>query len=145
MQHDKHVEDRPLAATPLETGMGISIYYSARRSRELSEAEQARIRRVVDAHSARGRIDEYEQAGIGWNGEGELCLYRPPFDSSDILLEGATKLTDTTEDVFWDALQHWCRALSEIRRLLPDAAWEVHFDDHEIPWDEARQEYDPSM
>lgn len=125
--------------------MGMSIYYSARRSRELSEAEQARIRRVVDAYSVGRRIDEYERTGIGWNGEGRLCLFSPPFDSSDILLEGATKLPDTTKDVFWDALQHWCRALSEIRRLLPDAVWNVHFDDHEIQWDEGRQEYDPTM
>jgi hypothetical protein len=125
--------------------MGMSIYYSARRPGELSEAEQARIRRVIDAYSVGGRINEDEQTGVGWNGEGELCLYRPLFDLSDILLEGATKLPDTTEDAFWDALQHWCRALSEIRRLLPDAVWHVYFDDYEIPWDDGRQEYDPSV
>ena len=124
--------------------MSMSIFYTARRPCELSKAEQTGIERVIERYSVKEQIDEYNRTGVGWNGE-NICLYRPPFDSLDVVLEGATKLPDSTEDVLWDAVQHWCRAVSEIRRLLPEADWHVSLDDHEIQWDENRQEYDPSM
>jgi hypothetical protein len=127
-----------------ESRMSVSIYYTARRRCELSMAEQAGIARVIDRYSVKEQIEEYHRTGVGWNGE-DLCLYAPPFDSPDVMIEGATKLPNTTEDVFWDAVRHWCQALSEIRRVLPDAVWDVHVDDHEIPWDELRQEFDPSL
>ncbi len=123
--------------------MSVSIYYTARRPRELSKAEQLGIERVIDRYSVKEQIDEYLRTGVGWNGE-DFCLYRPPFRSPDVVLNGATKLPGSTEDVFWDAVQHWCQALSEIRRLLPDASWDVHVDDHEIQWDESKQVFDPS-
>jgi hypothetical protein len=124
--------------------MSVSIYYTAKRHCELRKAEQTGIERVIDRYSVKEQIDEYNRTGVGWNGE-NICLYAPPFDSPDVLLDGATKLPDSTEDVFWDAVQRWCQALSEIRRLLHDADWQVHLDDHEIQWDESRQEFDPSM
>ena len=124
--------------------MSVSIYYTAKRPYELSKGEQAGIESLIDRYAVREQIDEYHRTGIGWNGE-DFCLYAPPFESPDVVLAGATKLPDSTEDVFWDAVQHWCKALSEIRRLLPEAVWDVHVDDHEIQWDEARQEFDPSM
>jgi hypothetical protein len=77
-----------------------------------------------------------------WNGE-DFCLYQPPFDSPDTVLEGATRLPDQDEDIFWVAVRHWCQALSEIRRLLPDAEWDVHVDDLDIFWDAERQVFDP--
>jgi hypothetical protein len=29
--------------------------------------------------------------------------------------------------------------------MLPDADWRVHVDDHDIRWDDDRNEYDPSV
>jgi hypothetical protein len=57
----------------------------------------------------------------------------------------ATKIPDNSEEAIWIGVQHWCEALSELRRAIADAEWRVHVDDHDIVWDEARQEYDPSI
>lgn len=63
----------------------------------------------------------------------------------DMVFEGATKLTLCDEEAFRVSIEYWCRLLSEIRRLLPDAAWRVHVDDADIVWSEATQEFDPSV
>jgi hypothetical protein len=133
-----------LTTTHMEPRMSISIYYTATRPCELSEAEQTGIERAIERYSVKEQIDDYHRTGVGWNGE-DICLYAPPFNSPNVVLEGATKLPDNNEDVIWDAVQHWCRALSETRRLLPDAVRHVHVDDHDIQWDESRQEFDASM
>ena len=36
----------------------------------------------------------------------------------------------------WAAVQYWCRLLSEARRALPGADWQVRVDDRDMPWDE---------
>ena len=89
--------------------MGVSIYYTARRSRDMSESEREAIMEVVRGHSVANEIDEYSQSGSGWNGE-DFILYSPPFDSPDTILEGATKLPDQTDDATWTAIRHWCKA-----------------------------------
>jgi hypothetical protein len=122
--------------------MSISIYYAATRPYALTEAEQAQMKAIVDTYSVRGAIDEYNRTGVGWSGE-DFCLYAPPFDTPNTILEGSTKLPLDDEDTFSVALRHWCAALLELRRLLPDADWRVHLDDHEIPWDENQQAFDP--
>ena len=63
----------------------------------------------------------------------------------DIVFEGATKLPDNSEEAMWTGVQHWCAALSEFRRVLPGAKWQVTVDDHELTWDESTQSYDPAV
>lgn len=125
--------------------MSISIYYSARRATPLTAAERALISRVEAKYAVEAQITQYNQTGEGYNWE-SLCIY----DANDptepnVIFEGATKLPDNSEDAVWDGLQHWCKALTEIRLGLASAAWEVHVDDHEILWVEATNEYDPSQ
>ena len=43
----------------------------------------------------------------------------------------------------WVGVQHWCSVLTEIRRVLHNADWDVRVDDHSIQWDEDAGEYDP--
>jgi hypothetical protein len=62
-----------------------------------------------------------------------------------VVFEGATKLPLCTEDAFWAAIQYWCRLLSEVRRVVPGATWQVHMDDHNIAWVEELQAFDPSL
>ena len=123
--------------------MGISIYYSVTRSTPLTEQEREAVQAVAARYSVGDQFEEHHRTGIGWEGE-DFCLYAPPFDSPETILEGATKLPMNSEDVFWEAIQHWCRALSEIRHLLDDADWHVHIDDHEIRWDEQLSAFDPT-
>jgi hypothetical protein len=122
--------------------MGISIYYAAHRPVPLTQGEREAVDEIVRRYSVADRIDDYHRTGLGWNGE-DFCLYDPPFDTPDTVLEGATRLPDQDEEVFWVAVRHWCEALSEIRRLLPDADWHVHVDDLAIFWDIGRQAFDP--
>jgi hypothetical protein len=123
--------------------MSVSIYYSARRSTALTEQEQEAVRDVISRYSVADQVEEYLQTGYGWRGE-DFCLYAPPFDSSDTILEGATKLPGHTDDAMWTAILHWCKALSEIRHILLDAVWDVHVDDDDIVWNDQQQAFDPS-
>ncbi len=108
----------------------------------MADAERMAIEEVVEKYSVKEQIEEYHHTGTGWQGD-DFCVYDEPFDSPDTIFEGATKLPDDSEDSMWEAVQRWCNALSEIRRILPDADWQVHVDDHDIQWDEAGQVYDP--
>jgi hypothetical protein len=122
--------------------MGISIYYTARRSTALSELEREAVSKVVHRYSVADQINEFDRTGSGWSGE-DFCLYVPPFDSPDTILEGATKLPSHTEEELRIAVEHWCRALSEIHRIVPDADWHVHVDDEDIEWSHEQQAFDP--
>src|SRR4051812_34844377 len=125
--------------------MSISIYYSARRSTPLTDAERSRITRLEATYAVETQIDDYNRTGDGYNWE-SFCIYDPDDPTEpDIIFEGATKLPDNSEHAVWDGLQHWCRALTEIRHVLAGANWDVHVDDHDIPWIDATNEYDPSQ
>ena len=128
---------------PLKS-MSISIYYSAARSTPLTDVESSAIDAVVEEYSVDDQITAREQTGVGPNWE-SFCVYdRDDAIIADAIFVGATKLPDNSEDAMWVGLQHWCKALSAIRRVLPNADWHVHIDDHDMQWDDAKQEYDPS-
>ena len=122
--------------------MSISIFYTAVRRHGLTDAEQSAIAAVRSKYSQHDQIEKYLSTGEGLNWE-SFSFYDPPL-SSGAIIEGATKLPDNSEDASWIGVQHWCKALSELRRAIPDAIWRVHVEDHDIPWDEGQQEYDPT-
>lgn len=125
--------------------MSISIYYTARRSRPIDETALAQITEVETKYGVEDKIENYLQTGNGYNWE-SFCIYDPNDPSEpDVVFEGATKLPDNSEDAVWDGLKHWCSALTEIRRIIPDADWNVRVDDHEIHWNDARGAFDPSQ
>lgn len=97
---------------------------------------------ITQRFSVDDLIENYIRSGQGLNWE-SFCLVDGP-TTSEIILAGATKLPDNTQDAMWTGIQHWCAALSEIRRAVPDAAWSVAVDDHEMTWDESTQNYDPA-
>ncbi len=111
--------------------MGMSLYYTATRATPLTEAERSAILGAVAAHPA---------PRAQWE---DFCLYNPPFDAPDTILEGATGLPMRSAPTLRDALQHWCALLTALRRLVPDAEWSVSMDDHPIPWDDNLQAFDP--
>ena len=123
--------------------MSVSIYYLARRDTPLNESEEKRIAVVVGGYSVAAEIEEYGRTGSGWSGE-DFGLYEAPFDAPDTVVEGSTKLPLDSEEAFEEAVRHWCRALSELRRIIPDADWHVHIDDYTIEWDEASRSFDPA-
>jgi hypothetical protein len=125
--------------------MSISIYYTARRPTPLSGTERAEINEITKKYSVEKEIERYLQTGDGHNWE-SFCIYDPKNPSEyDVVFEGATNLPDNSEDAIWIGVQHWCSALTEIRKVIPDASWDVHVDDHEIQWDHHAGVFDPSQ
>ncbi len=125
--------------------MGVSIYYSASRLRPLTAAERTGIDAVIARYPVEALIAECGVAEGEYSGEA-FRVY--PFDGDTepgVVFEGAAKLPLCSEEVFWAALQYWCRLLSELRHVVPDANWRVHVDDHDIAWVEELQAFDPSV
>jgi hypothetical protein len=125
--------------------VGVSIYYTASRAQPLSSVEQAAIDAVVARYPVEELLAECGVAEEEYNGEG-FCVYSTEDPAEPgVVFEGATKLPLCTEDAFWAALQYWCRLLSEVRRVVPGATWQVHVDDHDIAWVEGLRAFDPSV
>ena len=123
--------------------MSVSIYYAARRTQPLTEAEISVVEQITQKHSVDAQIEQYLQTGRGLNWE-SFCWYKH-HSAADVVLEGATKLPDKTADAMWIGIQHWCAALSEVRHAITGLVWIVSVNDHEIKWDEQRQLYDPTV
>ncbi len=124
--------------------MGVSIYYSASRPEPLSAAERSAIEVAVARYPLAAVLEECGVAEGEFDGE-DFCIY--PADAGTepgVVFEGATKLPLCSEDAMWAAVQHWCRLLSDVRRVVPGAAWHVHVDDHDIPWAEELQAFSPA-
>jgi hypothetical protein len=124
--------------------VGVSIYYSARRTRPLSPVEWAGIDAVVARYPFEALLAECGVAPGEYNGEA-FHIYPTDEDTEPgVVFEGATKLPLCTEYAFGAAIRYWCRLLSEVRRVVSGATWRVHIDDHDIAWVEELQAYDPS-
>lgn len=122
--------------------MSTSIFYSAVRAHDLTETERQAVAAIKWKYSVNDQIEEYLRTGSGPNWS-SFIFYDHDL-SSGAIIEGTTELPDNSEEAIWIGLQHWCKALSELRRLIPDADWHVHVEDHNIDWDDTRQEYDPT-
>ncbi|GAA2368252.1 MULTISPECIES: hypothetical protein [Streptomyces] len=104
--------------------MGVSIYYQARRSTPPTEAETAEVARIAAAH----------QASFPYEDEESLYLYDHDGSDPDEILAGSTKLP-LAPDRLLPVTAHVLASVTELRRALPDAEWQVHIDDVDIPWD----------
>ena len=122
--------------------MGISIYYEAKRTTPISLAEKEAVNRLVDKFSVDKAIEKYIETGEGLNWE-SFGFYDEPC-APGIILNGSTQLPDNTENAVWVGIQHWCAALTEIRRVVKDAVWDVRVEDYKLHWDESAQKYDPA-
>ena len=124
--------------------MSVSICYTARRKSRPSPTEQKAIDAAIAKFAIEDQLEDFLRSGQGYNWE-SFCLYDPNTPSAPgVIFEGATKLPDNSEDAMWIGIQHWCRLLTVIRHALPNADWHVHVDDHDMYWDAAVGEYDPS-
>ncbi|MBO2451363.1 hypothetical protein J4573_30030 [Actinomadura barringtoniae] len=107
--------------------MSVSIYYTAIRAQSLTEAEQATIAALIANHDP----DRFADSGESF------CVYDNPQPGE--VFAGSTALPLSEEAA--EALFHWTDLLSAIRRALPDAEWNVHVEDQDLPWDEGQQAY----
>ncbi len=121
--------------------MSVSIYYKVVRAAPLTDAERKTIDGLVEKYSVDNDIEEYLKTGQGLNWES--FSFSDPVEPK-VVLAGSTALPNNTEDATWIGVQHWCKLLSEIRRVIPNAIWNVHVEDHEMQWDSKALAYDPS-
>lgn len=106
--------------------MSVSLYYNARRATPLTATETAAVERITAAHLASFPYDDEES----------LYLYAPAGCEPDEIIAGSTKMPRVFERLM-PVIDHVLDSVTELRRTLPGAAWEVHMDDVEFPWDEA--------
>ena len=123
--------------------MSVSIYYSAKRAHPLEDAERVAVHALIHEYSVEALQEEHAQLRLNWE---SFCVYNPADPTEPgVVFEGATKLPDNSEDGLWLGVRHWAALLSRIRRLLHDADWNVHVDDHDLVWDDVSREYDPTQ
>lgn len=105
-------------------GMGVSLFYGARRAVPLSHAEQFTVDHVLDEFNSTAPIIECEPLGF----------YTRVVPGE--VLAGATKLPlgDLEPEALQELIQHWLACLSALRRAVPDADWDVRLDDLGLPW-----------
>ncbi len=113
--------------------MSTSIYYRAVRSTPLTRFEEERVAEVVNRCNESFPFD-YE----------ELCFYCSGDGDAEEVLNGSTKISPEPDEMM-TSIAHWCHALTDLRRVLPDAEWTVHLDDIDIEWSEGRGYSLPGM
>ena len=114
--------------------MSVSLYYSARRTTPLTEAESASVERVVAAHMASFPYDDEES----------LYLYNGPAAGQDEVIVGSTKMPSDPGRLL-PVIAHVLDSVTELRRAVPGAEWRVHMDDLDVPWDESEGYSLPGM
>ncbi|MFI9741103.1 hypothetical protein [Streptomyces sp. NPDC052494] len=114
--------------------MSVSLYYSARRTTPLTEAESASVARVVADHMASFPYDDEES----------LDLYDPDASEPEEIIAGSTKMPFDPGHLM-PVIAHVLDSVTELRRAVPDAEWRVHMDDLDVPWDETEGYALPGM
>ena len=112
----------------MEIKMSVSIYYSAERKNPLSADENKKIGEV---------IEEYSNSYPYKDTEEDLYVYEYDKSEPEVVFRGSTKLplSDNIEETII-AVTHWAACLSDIRRIVSDAQWEVNMDDTYLLWDD---------
>ncbi|GKV56649.1 hypothetical protein NCCP2222_25960 [Sporosarcina sp. NCCP-2222] len=122
--------------------MSVSIYYTARRTQKITQAEQEAINQLLVRYSVDEEMDEYVNGGEGHNWA-SFSIYDPKNPTEpDVIFEGSTELPNNSEDAIFDGVDHWASLLADIRNVLKGAEWHVHIDDHDLVWDEEKFDYD---
>jgi len=101
--------------------VSISIYYEVKRKNEVSEQERVEIQAVIDKYSVNKDIVSYLQTGEGLNWESFDYIFNSEpsgLFKKGTMFSGFTKLPDNSEDATWIGVQHWCKCLTEIRKIL---------------------------
>ncbi|MDV5143823.1 hypothetical protein R1T08_05925 [Streptomyces sp. SBC-4] len=114
--------------------MSVSLYYSARRTTPMTEAESVSVARVVAAHMASFPYDDEES----------LYLYDGPAVGREEIVVGSTKMPFDPGRLL-PVIAHVLDSVTELRRAVPGAEWRVHMDDLDVPWDEAEGYSLPGM
>ncbi|RKS74277.1 hypothetical protein BZB76_2787 [Actinomadura pelletieri DSM 43383] len=137
--------------------MGVSLYYTARRERDLNERERDRVAEIVEEEN-RELLDRLNQRLPGWKDDGtvpasvtdakEVCegfgFYGDASNDQGVILDGSSKIShgQCGAPFMFEQLEHYMRStLGRLRSALPDADWDAHVDGHALIWDEENSRY----
>jgi hypothetical protein len=117
-----------------------TLYYTAKRNSPLTKEEIQLIDDLVKKYS------DDEILELTHEGGGETFSFYPQEKSSEIILEGSTKLPvgfvpHRSEDVFLVA-DNWLSLLAHIRDLIPVDEWDVRLENDKFLWNPDTKEYD---
>lgn len=104
--------------------VSVSLYYTARRTTPLSDAEHTAVGQVVDTYNANAPFSLEEEG-----------LYLYDRLEPGTALDGSTKLP-AADDRAVPSLVHWLAAVTALRSAVPGADWSFTLDDYEIEWDD---------
>ncbi|EEN8115546.1 hypothetical protein ACJMPF_003508 [Salmonella enterica subsp. enterica serovar Newport] len=103
--------------------MGISIYYSAERTHQLSEKENEEVQSIIKKHNEAFPYKDIAET---------LYIYEDI--EPKYILDGSTKLNIDNEEMLLESIDYWLNALTELTLFLPDAVWSVNIDDNNANW-----------
>lgn len=137
--------------------MGVSLYYTAYRDRELSPGERTEVEALADQGTSE-LMGELRTRMPGWRRQSvipadmvdseELCeglaFYPSSTLESGVVLRGASRVShaETGVEPMRLRIEFYLRLLARIRAVVPDAQWHVHLDDVDLVWNEETREYD---
>ena len=111
--------------------MSISLYYSFVHECDLTES--AMMKEIAIAWSR--EFDDKPNEPLFW--------YPPEAVQNGYLHSGSTTLPGNMKRA-WVAIVVGCSLLSSLRREHGGLQWSVAVDDHECPWREDDQQFDPN-
>ena len=120
--------------------MSVSIYYNIKRNQGLSQDEERCVQVIKEKYSVDDKVEAFSLKGEGANWSPFFFYPKDKLESGEILA-GSTELPDTTEEVMIEGAKHFLKALSEIRRCIPDAQYDISINDAEVTRDEKNSEY----
>jgi hypothetical protein len=69
-------------------------------------------------------------------------VYGPDPDNPRSIVAGEVRLGRFEQlNQIFSRIKHWCKLLTEVRRAVPGATWQVFVGEDEVQWDEKRQEF----
>ncbi|WP_211718852.1 hypothetical protein [Nocardiopsis sp. MG754419] len=134
--------------TPPGAPMSVSLYYEAHRDTPLTRDEHALLTEITDAGfealvaETTRRLPEWLRTGQVTDAAiGPREMFEPlgPYavrERVGELFAGSAKLTRSHigDAPLMAQTHHYLDALTRLRDAFPDAVWNVHIDDLDVPW-----------
>lgn len=105
--------------------MKLAIYFAAWRRPDITIQEQDALRTIAGRYPA----------GLGSFNSFEPSHRQTDNDPDPMILQGSIQLAKATNYAPMVAILHWMQCLTEMRRAVPNARWQVTLDKHALYWD----------
>lgn len=102
--------------------MGFSLYYEAKREKQITEQEQMIYQKIVERYCTQYPFKrKVEDFGVYDTQE-----------NTNIVFSGSTKLPGTGAKTLFEVANYWLKCLTEITNALTDCIWTVMYEDVDL-------------